>query len=62
MANHSPNRDNYVAKKTWDEAMSGEAAKPAEDANTPEPTKNEARKNGGGAKAQPSRGLASASN
>lgn len=49
MANHSPEPDNYVGKKTWDEAMNGgEAQKP----ESPTPSKGKgkggAAKNGGG--------------
>ena len=53
MANHSPKPDNYVGKKTWDEAMAGEKAvkpeaKPDGDRKAPEQKKNEARGNGSG--------------
>ena len=56
MANHSPRPDNYPGKKTWEQAMNGEAATPPDQdpnllpAATPQPEENEARKNGGGAK------------
>jgi len=53
MANHSPNPDNYVQNKTWDEVVEGKPGKPVDDFSTPvaekpEPKKNEARKNGAG--------------
>lgn len=54
MANHSPNKDNYVEKKTWDEAMSGgtgktpSAAAKAKDADKRAKDKGEAARNGGG--------------
>ena len=47
MANHSPKPDNYVGKKTWDEAMSGKAPKEPE-SPTPSKGKGGAAKNGGG--------------
>lgn len=56
MANHSPNKDNYVEKKTWDEAMSGgtgktpSAAAKAKDAEKRAKDKGEAARNGGGDK------------
>ena len=56
MANHSPLPDNYPAKKTWDEAMDGQAAgadpvKEAQkerDAIKRSVEKGEAARNGGG--------------
>lgn len=53
MANHSPNEDNYVSKKSWDEAMSGDAAKASDtskDAAKRASDKGAAAKNGGGDK------------
>ena len=54
MANHSPEPDNYVEKKTWAEAMEGsEGSKPtakekADDATKRKADKGGAAKNGGG--------------
>ena len=58
MANHSPLPDNYVGKKTWDEAMNGDAAgtDPAKEAQKEQDAlkrsanKGEAANNGGGSK------------
>lgn len=56
MANHSPEPDNYVGKKTWDEAMSdAEASSPTEgekakDAAKRAKDKGAAANNGGGDK------------
>lgn len=52
MANHSPNEDNYVQNKHWDEVVEGKPAPKIDDFGdkTPEPEENAARKNGGGAK------------
>lgn len=48
MANHSPEPDNYVGKKTWDEAMADvPAAKPEAQKRD---DKGAAAKNGGGDK------------
>ena len=58
MANHSPTPDNYVGKKTWDEAMSSVPASPpspadkAKDAAKRATDKGAAAKNGGGADPQ----------
>ena len=56
MANHSPLADNYVSKKTFDEAMAGDAAGEApekeqqksQDAAKRATEKGEAARNGGG--------------
>lgn len=49
MANHSPATDNYVVKKTWEEAISGEAASgDYQSIATPTDDKGEAARNGGG--------------
>lgn len=51
MANHSPEPDNYVQNKTWDEVVEGkkpEAPKSDDKKTAPEPKRNEARGNGGG--------------
>ena len=56
MANHSSTPDNYVTKKTWPEAMAGEAGnKPSADAKAKDAAKRakekgEAANNGGGDK------------
>lgn len=55
MANHSPNKDNYVTKKTWAEAMADapgvdDADAKAKDADKRAKDKGEAAKNGGGDK------------
>ena len=56
MANHSPRPDNYVSKKTWDEAMQGQPAKPndadkvSKDRAKRAADKGEAANNGGGEK------------
>lgn len=52
MADHSSNQDNYVEKKTWDEAMKGKKAEAKADGKKPDPKKNEARNNGGGSDEQ----------
>lgn len=51
MANHSPEPDNYVQNKTWDEVVEGKAPEePTADAKkpAPEPKRREARGNGSG--------------
>ena len=54
MANHSPTPDNYVEKKTWDEAMTNQpASQPTEDEKATDAAnrakaKGEAANNGGG--------------
>ncbi|RDC59778.1 hypothetical protein HME9302_00973 [Alteripontixanthobacter maritimus] len=56
MANHSPEPDNYVGKKTWDEAMDKKpASKPTSQEKKDEEAKRagdkgSAAKNGGGSK------------
>lgn len=56
MANHERVADNYVEKKTWDEAVEGAAPKPADnaakdkDAERRAADKGEAARNGGGDK------------
>ena len=58
MANHSPLPDNYVGKKTWEEAMDGKAkpvdpaveAQKDQDAIKRTAEKGDAARNGGGKK------------
>ena len=49
MANHSPKPDNYVGKKTWDEAMNDEPAKG--EAELPQLAETEKKTEDGGAAA-----------
>lgn len=49
MANHSPEKDNYVAKKTWDAAVEGKAPDVKPEGTKKEPdVLNQARGNGSG--------------